>query len=305
MLPVLLLYALFSLVYPLSKIVFENYAQPIFFTGIRMACAGSILLLYIAFRHRERLFIKAIHIKPLLVLTLCNIYLTNVCEAWGLLYLSSVKTCFIYNLCPFFSAIISYFALGETLSAKKILGFLIGFLGFIPLLLEKSDHESLLGGFSCFSWAELSLVTAALATVIGWIYMRKLVQMNFCPIAANGISMFVSSFLILPTSFYAGELWSPIPVTNMLAVLPYLIALMLISNILAYNIYGTLLNRYTATFLTFAGLTSPLFAALSGWLIHGESISFSILVSVACVTIGLLISYADELALSRNKVTVA
>ena len=44
----------------------------------------------------------------------------------------------------------------------------------------------------------------------------------------------------------------------------YSFALVIIANIIGYNLYGYLLSRYSATFLSFAGFMTPLFAALLG-----------------------------------------
>ena len=56
-----------------------------------------------------------------------------------------------------------------------------------------------------------------------------------------------------------------------------------------------MLRRYTATFLSFMGLLSPIFASLTGWLFLGEPISWVIFLSTGIVSIGLWIVYYAEL----------
>ena len=69
----------------------------------------------------------------------------------------------------------------------------------------------------------------------------------------------------------------------------------LVSNILCYNLYGYMLKKYTATFLSFMGLLSPIFASLNSWIILGESPSWQILLSTSIVSLGLFIVYQAEL----------
>jgi drug/metabolite transporter (DMT)-like permease len=291
---VLLLYALFATIFPLCKLAFDHHIQPIFFTGMRMLLGGGALLIFQFFLDKRKIVWKKEHTWPIIILIVCNIYLTNVCECWGLQYLSSVKTCFIYNLCPFFTAFFSFLFLNERLSKIKWLGFIIGIIGFIPFFIEKSVAETNVGGLFFFSWPEIALVVAALATVFGWIAMRRLVLDGYSPIVANGISMFASAFLIMPTSFFAGESWNPFPVSHWNYALFYIIITTIISNVIAYNMYGWLLNRYTATFLTFAGFASPLFTALFGWLLLTEQVSWTFVFSMVIVFIGLFLFHSEE-----------
>src|SRR5205085_1039825 len=110
--------------------------------------------------------------KKLLSLAFFNIYLTNVCEVWGLTYLSPAKTCLIYSLSPFVAAFFSFLLFKEMLSSKKWAGLLIGFLGFFPILLETNGIEDLAGGLWVFSWPEIAVCIAAISNVYGWILLR-------------------------------------------------------------------------------------------------------------------------------------
>jgi drug/metabolite transporter (DMT)-like permease len=56
-----------------------------------------------------------------------------------------------------------------------------------------------------------------------------------------------------------------------------------------------MLKKYTATFLSFMGLLSPIFASLNSWLILGEPPSWQILLSTSIVSLGLFIVYQAEL----------
>ena len=125
------------------------------------------------------------------------------------------------------------------MTRNKWLGFVIGFLGFIPFFIERSAQEHVMGGFFLFSWAELALITAAISTVIGWIGMRKLVLFGCSPIVGNGISMLLGGLMIIPTSMLI-ESWAPMPVRDWPHALIFIVATTIISYLIAYNMYGWL-----------------------------------------------------------------
>lgn len=293
MVSVIFVYIVFALVFPLGKAAC-NYVEPVFLTGVRMLLAGAILLFYQYFRNKFVFQWNKKTILLLLGLTVFNIYLTNVPEFWGLQYLNPAKACFIYNITPFFAALLSYFIFGEIITRNKWLGLFIGIIGFLPILLHESSAERQIGGIAFLSWPELALILAALSTVIGWVSMRYLIKTSKCSlITANGLSMILSSFLIFPTSLLV-EKWEPYPFTDGSMFISYLLILTLLSNIVAYNLYGALLRKYTATFMSFAGLISPLFAAFFSWLFLGEIVSWHFFVSAGIVFLGLYIFYREE-----------
>lgn len=112
---------------------------------------------------------------------------------------------------------------------------------------------------------------------------------------ANGISMVIGGTLALVHSYATGESWSPIPVTDMGPFLQNSLLMCLISNIICYNLYGYLLKRYSATFMSLAGLVTPFFASFFGWYFLGETITWHYFASIAVFSVGLTLFYQEEL----------
>jgi drug/metabolite transporter (DMT)-like permease len=301
---VILLYVLFAAIFTIAKIGLEH-AQPLFFVGSRATIAGILMLAYQYITHREAFKFKRADLWHLFLLAIFNIYLTNVLEFWGLQHLTSSKTSFLYSLSPFISALFSYFIFSETLTGKKWLGLAIGFSGCLPLLLSTTHGEAAGGQFWIFSWAELAVLTAVISSVYGWILLRQLVKdKSYTPLMANGSSMLLGGILALTHSSLT-ETWNPLPITHTIPFLECAFLLILISNLIAYNLYGSLLKKYSATFMSFAGLTTPLFTALFGWLFLNEYTTWSFFISGSIVFSGLLIFYQEELRASiRKKVAV-
>jgi len=295
MFPVILLYALFASVFTIAKTGLD-YAQPLFLVGSRMLMAGIIMLTYQFFCNRKEFTFNKAHFWRVFRLALFNIYLTNVFEFWGLKYLTSFKTCFIYSLSPFVSAILSYFMFADKMSFKKVMGLVIGFIGFLPILMYgSSSAEEQTGRFFFLSWAEIAVIFAAISSVYGWILLKQLVQENgYSPFMANGLSMVIGGTMALTHSLFV-ETWAPLPITQVFPFLECALLLILVSNLICYNLYGYLLKHYSATFISFAGFTTPFFTALFGWFFLGEVVTWPFYVSATIVLTGLYTFYQEEL----------
>lgn len=291
---VISLFAMFASIFTLSKIGLL-YAEPFFFIGSRMAVAGIILLIYQAIKNKS-VQISWKHLGILAYYGVLAMYITNIAEIWGIDNMISAKACLIYSLTPFFSALIAYVVLKETLNTKKWFGMLIGFIGLIPITFTQTDLELTAGSVALFSMAELAIVIAVIASVYGWVLLKQIMSKhNYSFITINGTGMAVGGTLALLHSYFAGEHWTPIPVSNYSEFSKYVLLMCLISNIICYNLYGYLLKRYSATFMAFAGLVTPIFASLFGWLALNEQITWHFFVSIALFTAGLFIFHQEEL----------
>lgn len=296
------MYAAWSSVFSLGKMALE-VSPPIFLTAFRMLLAAALLLGYLVIRNRSSFKFSRKQWALLGLLSVFSIYLTNAFEFWGLQHLTAAKTCFIYSLSPFFAALFSYIHFGEKMNLKKWLGMGIGFLGFIPLLATQKGAEELLTTIPFLSWPELAMVGASICTAYGWILLRMVINPQtkeektpISPLMANGISMLLGGFLALIHSFFIDS-WAPMPVQTE-SFGPFLqgvILMALISNVLCYNLYGHLLKKFTATFLSFMGLFSPIFASINSWFFLNEQPSMIIFVSTGIVSLGLWLIYSAEL----------
>ncbi|MDN3508452.1 MAG: DMT family transporter [Candidatus Neptunochlamydia sp.] len=140
----------------------------------------------------------------------------------------------------------------------------------------QTGSEDLFNAFSIISWPELAIMGAALFSVYGWILLRIIVkEQTLSPIYANGYSMLIGGAMALAHSFLIDS-WTPTPVINnhFFLFIQGIVLMIFFSNILCFNLYGYMLKRYTATFLSFMGLLSPIFASISSWIILKETPSW-------------------------------
>jgi drug/metabolite transporter (DMT)-like permease len=290
---VILLYALFASLFPLSKVGLQC-GEPFFFIGVRMTVAGILLLAYQLIRHRQ-FPIEKQHLFLFIALALVNIFMTNTAEIWSINHAVSSKMCLIYSLSPFLSALVAYLLLKETLTKYQWLGLCIGFLGLIPITFTRSAFEIAAGQHGLLSTVELIGLSAVLCSVFGWIILKKIVQKpQYTPVLANGFSMTLGGLMMLMFSYYTHESWDPIPVSNVLPFVGVTLAMCLISNLICYNLYGYLLKRYSATLMSFAGLVTPIFAVLFGWIYLDEPITWHLGAAIAFFGSGLYLFHREE-----------
>lgn len=305
---VIFMYAGWSSMFSLGKLALEH-SPPLFLTASRMLLAGVLLLVFMAIKNRFSFKLSLKQWISIALLALFSIYLTNALEFWSLQHMTAAKTCFIYSLSPFFAALFSYLHFGEKLNGRKWLGMAIGFSGIIPVLALQKGSDELLSGLFYLSWPELAMIGASLCTVYGWVLLRLIVKdSTISPVMANGFSMFIGGIFALLHSFFVDS-WNPIPV-EATAILPFtqgLLIMTLISNIICYNIYGMMLKRFTATFLSFMGVLSPIFASINSWFFLGEPISPIIFLSTGIISLGLWLIYSAELRqgyIAKNAPTI-
>ena len=290
------MYATWSSMFSIGKMTLEH-CPPLFLTASRMLLAGILLVGFMLFKTRFSLRLTIKQFFSIAILAVFSIYLTNALEFWSLQHLTAAKTCFIYSLSPFFSAFFSYLHFGEKMNGRKWIGMAIGFAGFIPVLAMQKGSGELITSISFLSWPELTMMAAALCSVYGWVLLRLIVKdTTVSPMTANGVSMLIGGAMALAHSYFS-ESWNPVPVSasSFGAFAQGTVIMTFLSNILCYNVYGLMLKRFTATFLSFMGLLSPIFASLNSWFFLGEQPSPIIFLSTGIVSLGLWLIYSAEL----------
>ena len=292
MLLVVLLYIICASMFTISKWGLA-YTEPLFFMAVRMIGAGFLLggyLIIKEWRNGPPDFKKMWSDSGLFVqIIIFHIFLTYICDLCALKNITSVESAFIYNLSPFIAAFFSYVWFGESMTAKKWVGLSLGFASMLPEIYHLGP-----GTLAAYSVPRLLTLAAVISSSYGWVVLRVLVKKGYSPILINSIGMFVGGFMALVMSFLT-ESWVPSPVTEWIPFIQAIILIIVVANIVFYNLYGYLLNYYTATFLSFAGFLCPFFAAFLGRFFLHETLSWHLIISFITVCIGLVLFYGEEL----------
>lgn len=290
---IFLMYALFGSIFSIGKIGLAA-SQPYFLTSVRMFLAAGIQLGSFFYRHPKSLAIPKQDWLLLLLIAFFNVFITNAFEFWGLQYMSAGKTCLIYSLSPFAAALIAYFFGTESMTRNKWLGLGIGFLAFCPLMLAPWWREESSPFNSLELLAEGALTISAITAVVGWTFVRKLtVEKQMPHPLVNGMSFLLAGFMSLGVSLLI-ESWDPLPVSSWSNFLPSLFYIVVIHNLICYSIYAAALTQFSVTFMAFAGLSNPLFAAFFGWAFLGEEIGIAFWLAFIGIVLGLYLFYREE-----------
>jgi drug/metabolite transporter (DMT)-like permease len=297
---VILFYALFTCSFPISKILVA-YAPPLFVASIRTLLAGFFLLAYCFSRKnncKQRCTIAIPHSWLFIQLIVICIFINYTTRFWAINYLPSSKASLLFSIDPVLTLLFSYLLLGETNTKKQWLGFCFGFFSLIPALITSSPTEAPWGEFLYISWPELLILVSVITNSYRWVLMRKLINHHDYSVSfVNGVSLAAGGILCLISSFFIEGF---LPVSHPLPFCGWILLAVLISNVVCASLYGYLLRSYTATFLSLAGLMSPLFGALYGSLFFGELISWHYFLAIFLLSISMYLFYKDEI-LHKNK----
>lgn len=277
-----------------------TYLPPTFFTALRMLSAGAILVGYHAFSSPRftKEYLRT-DLKLLFGISFFTTFIPSALKAFALKYLNSSQASLLGSIDPFVTALYAYILLGETLSWPKIIGLCGGTAGIMyQIVSTKNEAFPLIGALS---WPELAVFANVLLSRYGWIRAQKLLRAErYKPSELNGIMMIAGGFYALVLAASLGECgWCAVPNTPTFWISG--IYTIIIGNIVAYTMYSTMLRKHSATLVSLAGLTVPLFVHLYGPFMVGEPLSLRFFISLGIVAISLTIFYFDELRrLSRR-----
>jgi drug/metabolite transporter (DMT)-like permease len=284
---IVVMWASLALAFPLAKFVLAC-APPAFVIGFRMVLAGLVLLTYCLVTRQFKQRLTGADWLGFAKVGLFNIYLAFVPEFWSLQYIDSLKVNLMYSSTPFWAAIMSWFIVGERLPRYKWLAMLIGFLGLIPLFITESGTEALCKTLFTISIPELVLLGAIVSAAYAWFEIKKLLDRGYAVPLVNGMGMLFGGLMSFAhhLATYSGTN-AIFPVSNAPLFLVLIAGLILVTNVIFYNLYAYLLRSTPFTFLSFTGFLSPVFGTIYGMIFFGEPFKILYLIGFMLTVAGL------------------
>jgi drug/metabolite transporter (DMT)-like permease len=182
---------------------------------------------------------------------------------------------------PFATVLLAHFLTAEELTARRMVGVMMGFAGLVVLVLPEFGVEG--GG---------SLVGILLAILGAWLYAIGNVGTRMAPRVAPG----VSSLIIVGTggavSLGFALLAEPFPAGASTASIIAMIVLGLLPTAMAMFIYVWLIQRAGPVFVSFTTYMSPLWATGLGVLFLGEPLHWSMIGALALILAGVAVANA-------------
>ena len=165
---------------------------------------GGLLLVLVQLQ-RNRGFLKTFSSKDwvsIIFLAIVGISGHTLLQAYGLLYTSAINTGWIVAIMPIFITIAARLFLGERITARRMIGILVGFCGIFLVISKGVFSLSIFRFSSTFGdiLALISAITWAAFTVGGKGFLSR-----FSPLAAITPIMIVGCLITLPFTWLKWE----------------------------------------------------------------------------------------------------
>jgi drug/metabolite transporter (DMT)-like permease len=245
--------------------------------GMRQIFGGTCYMVY--FMAKGAKWPRGREWKGILILSFLNFTLSNGLSTWGVQYVSAGLGAIIGAIFPLWLVVIGLFSSRSNLSAKAIIGLLLGFSGICVIFYEHL-HDFLIPDFrfgiiisliSTWSWA------------FGTIYTKKhAVQFN--PYFGLGLQMVISGFALFISTNATGM---AIPVSKIpwqsWSAIAYLVVFGSVISFIAY-IYA--LQKLPTEQVSIYAYINPVVAVLLSAILFGDALTPFIVIGVLITLYG-------------------
>jgi drug/metabolite transporter (DMT)-like permease len=261
---------------------------PIFFGGLRADVAAVAILAYAALTRSRSAWLPRTRgdVAGVLVGGVLLVAANNALLFLGQAATTPAAAAVMYGLNPVLAPLFAWLLLGQRLDGVSGVGIGIALAGVV-VIVQPSPASFLAGDLS----GQLFVLGAATAVALGSVGLRRAgAQLGSVPL--TGWAMALGAVLLHGLSLTAGEsvpTLTALPSVVLLAVL----VLGLPSTALAFAIYFGLIDRVGPVRANFVSYVVPGFAAVTGWLLLGSSVSGWTVVGFVIVLAGFSIVERD------------
>lgn len=282
------LVAMFGSAFLLTKIAVHD-VPPVMVVAGRILI-GAILLLIITNAKGERLS----DLKPywfiLLALALTGNCIPFFVITWGQQLVDSSLAGILMAMMPLTTIVLAhFFVAGERITRNKVIGFLLGFLGVVILMLPELNISQQMDWLYIISM--FSVLTGAISYAANSIIAHSLPKISLTLISAG--VLLTASIVIVPISLIEGFGWvSETSSASLLSV----ILLGIFPSGLATIIYFSVIRRAGAAFLSQINYLIPVWAVLLGVLFAAEQLKLNAIIALLVILAGIAIAQMNRSA---------
>jgi len=249
---------------------------PLLMAGLRFTIAG-ILLMAFAWWHAGPPVLTRVELRHLLVMAFLSVAFSNACNVIAMQYVQS-NTSALLNATPalWIAWLGSLGQRGSKLTGTMRIGLLIGLVGVVLVLAPRHGWQidnlgwRLLILLACFSWS------------LGTTYYRNAGAAN-PPMMFTALHMLAGGIGLLAAALISGDSFVFQWTTRGFAGFAWLT---LMSSCLAYSAYSWLAVNTTPVVTGSYGYVNPAIAALLGWLVLGEHLSWIQIGGIVVILLG-------------------
>lgn len=266
----------------LFNIPSDDIGAQILFAGIRFAIAGIMVIIISSLLSKKFLYPKKKSIGKVFVISLFQTVIQYFFYYIGLARTSGVKASVIIGTSVFITLILSavVFKL-ENLTAKKIIGCIIGFIGVMIINMKGFSYD-----FSFTLTGEGFILISTVASAFSSIMMKKFSK-DDNPMMLSGWQFFIGGIILAVTGFLIGGRIS-FGVVSSVILLLYLAFV----SAAAYTLWSLLLKHNPVSEISVYGFTKQIFGVLLSAIFLGEiaeAMSINSLLSLILVCIGIFV----------------
>ena len=265
---------------------------PLLAAGLRFSSAGLLLTAFAWWRGGPPI-LSRVELRHVLVMAFLAVLFSNACHVIAMQYVQS-NTAALLNATPalWIAWLGTIGPRGKPLAGSAQAGLLIGLAGVLLVLSPK-------GGFHIagFGW-QLLILLGCLSWSIGTYYHRNSGTLN-PPLMFVALQMLAGGLGLLVAAAASTEpfalQWTP-------RALVAFLWLTLMSSCLAYSAYAWLTVHTTPVVVGSYGYVCPAIAALFGWLLLGETLSWVQVAGMIVILFGIALVTGYLSPLPRNPV---
>ena len=264
-----------------SAIKYSNEGiSPVFASALRSFIASICGAIY-CLRKGEKLFHTDIRLFHGIVVGLL-FGLEFACIYFGMLYTDSARSVVFVFLSPFVVAVGAHFFLkGDRLTLLKTLGLMTAFVGILFVFYgkPKTAKPNMLIG-------DLLEITAGILWGATTLYIKRFMAGKVQPIHTFLYQLFFSIPILFGVSLILEPNWiyriDPLILTSIFYQ-------SVIVAFISYSIWFKLIHQYSVSRLSAFTFFTPIFGVLSGILFLGEEFTFSLMVGLPMVSVGIFV----------------
>jgi drug/metabolite transporter (DMT)-like permease len=290
-------YAILASTFTIAKVA-VGHADPLFIIGVRMVTSAPLMFMVHRF-HSPSFAIRREDYWLFFKVSLFHIFLPFIGEFWALQFVSSAKTAITYALTPFIAAVISFLLLGKKVSRKQTFGLVVGLLGLMPIFFSGDEIAQVAGEFLHVSLPELVLLLSVISASYAWFIVADLMKKGYGISLINGVAMFFGGLMSFALWFAIGDHDNFIK-GDLSSFLLWTALLIIVANVISYNLYGYLLRHISITFMSAIGFLCPIFASIYGVFLLGEQLGMSHFIALIMVCSGLGLFYREEMRVATK-----
>ena len=285
----LVVMALWGSLFPMVKIGYStlsinsaSVASILLFAGVRFTVCGGVTLGISAARKDRIKENKGRVLTSILLIGLFSIVLHYAFTYIGLTTTDSSKTALIKQIGTLtYICSAPLFFKEETVTAKKLIGAGLGFIGILAI--------NYTGNSISFSLGDLLILIAAACTVVSSIITKRTVN-KASAFTITGVSQFSGGIVLLIAAFLLGGASMTLSGWG-IAVFAYICT----ASTVAYLIWNYVLRSGTLSKMFVIKFAEPLFAAIFGALLLGEDIlKPQYLLAFALIALGVLLASKEK-----------